>query len=348
MENYYVQLKDGDPTPIADTKPPAGTEEVKRAAEAKRATADAKVQLNAVRDSFSGPYKVKGESVQAIPQFRRNMANSKNAETAKRHWNELVAICTKAKVSLDAITNAYKGQPTPEELVQVTQALIDAGKLPPPTYANTVVEKRIRQMQYDWGIGINGTAYVGAAAVAVHGNGAQSLIDGKDPSDDIYSILQTPAFKKVAGPKDICTGDIIHLETPGSDDYAIVYSHEIATNWALDKLSVSYVGNPDALRSFLSRKGPIHVLTVDSSLNHTVGENESGLCRETWLYDESSGEWGSIVPRNPISSPDAPKFVARKDGPYHQHIFKGAFRPSDAKIRYYPQFDEGPRGLLAV
>jgi hypothetical protein len=307
-------------------------EEAKRAAEAKP-----KAQLDTVRDRFSGPYKVKGEkaSVPARPQFRINVA------IAKSTTDELVKICTKAGIPKGTINNACMGRPTGQQLVRVTQALIDAGKLPAADATLNTTEKRIRQMQHNWGIGVDCAGYVREAAIAVHGNGAQSLVNGENRYGAIYSLLKTNAFKKVAvaDPKthkirdirDIRTGDIIHLDSPGGGvvgHNVIVHSHEIATDAIRYELSAREVSPPHELRSFLNRNGPIHVLNVDSSWGVDKGGiDQGGFRRDTWLYDESSGEWGSIIPR---SLPDTPIFLQSQDGPY-EHIFKGAFRPTSAK-----------------
>jgi len=338
MENYYAQLKDwGPPVSFADTKPLVATEDVKRAASAKR-TANAQAKLDAVQKRFSGPYQVeingKRVPVQASPQFRIN------GPTDKTTTDELVKICTKAGIPKSTINHACIGRPTPQELVKVTQALIDAGKLPPESLSGDTIDKRIRQMQYQWGIGVDCAGYVREAAVAVHGKGAQSLVNGANRYGAIHRLLQTPAFKKVAFKKDddpkvhnirdIRAGDIIHLDSPGRDvgHNVIVHSHEIATDATRKELSARNVSPHDEFQSFLNRKGPIHVLNVDSSWGVDKGGVDHAGCRcDTWFYDESSGEWGSIIPS---SSSDTPTFSQSKYGPY-EHVFKDVFRPASAK-----------------
>ncbi|MCL2778981.1 MAG: hypothetical protein FWD73_13350 [Polyangiaceae bacterium] len=306
------------PTPIPDAK---------RVAEVQ-----AKKQLDLVRGRFSGPYKVDGASVQARPMFRMNVKGTLSTKNAEDHKNELVKICKKAHVPESAVTNARIGRPTAQQLVQVTQALIDAGKL--PKAANDTVEMRIRQMQYDWGIGVDCAGYIREAAVAVHGKGAQSLVNGANRYGAIDSLLKTSAFKKVADKKgedpkvhnisDIRTGDIIHLDAPKAGDVGhnvIVHNHKVATASMLAELSACNPDNKD-LRKFLSNKGPIHVLNVDSSWGG--GIDNSGFRRDTWLYNESSGEWGCF-------KADRQKFYTSTTPGPQDEIFKGAFRPSEAK-----------------
>ncbi|MCL2777069.1 MAG: hypothetical protein FWD73_03625 [Polyangiaceae bacterium] len=329
--------------------------QAERIAEVKRAT-DAKVQakLDAVHDRFSGPYKVKGEQapVPARPMFRMNVPDTLSAKNAEDHKNELVKICKKAGIPGNVINNARVGRPTPQELVKVTQALIDAGKLPDADATLNTVEKRIRQMQFDWGIGVDCAGYVREAAVAVHGNGAQPLVNGANRSGAIHSILQTPAFKKVAfkedadprvhNIRDIRTGDIIHLDSKnpkGVGHNAIVHSHEVATDSRRDELWDRAKRSTDLLTNlvtgtdvdgFFCGKGPFHVLNVDSSWGvDPAGVEHGGFRRDMWVYDESTGKWGTFLPGRPVS-PDQPVFITSQTGPYN-HVFKDAFRPASEK-----------------
>ena len=90
---------------------------------------DAAVQqrLDAFRDRFSGPYQVEGSQVTARPMFRMNTANSLNAKKMEAHAAVLSQICAKAGLA-QASGPVRFGRCTPEQLVKVTQALIDAGK----------------------------------------------------------------------------------------------------------------------------------------------------------------------------------------------------------------------------
>ncbi|MCL2776699.1 MAG: hypothetical protein FWD73_01755 [Polyangiaceae bacterium] len=316
--------------------------QAERIAEAKRA-ADAKVQakLDAVHDRFSGPYTVNGASVPARPMFRMNV-------NANNNRNELVKICQKAHVPGNAINNACMGRPTPEQLVQVTQALIDAGKLPAEDAKLNTVEKRIRNMQFEWGIGVDCAGYVREAATAVHGKGAQSLVNGTHRYGAIYSYLQTPAFKKVAfieggdkkvvHPKihnmsDIRAGDIIHLDpNPNGQEVfghnVIVHSHEVhefATYSLREDLNARSPGN-SKVDEFLKGTGPFHVLNVDSSWGAgSTGEDFGGFRRDTWYYDESSRKWGYFDHQPPR------EFKINATGGPQDEIFTGAFRPASAK-----------------
>jgi hypothetical protein len=337
----------GPPISFADIKQPAATEEAKRAAARAKRTADAQAKLDVVRARFSGPYKVDGATVSAPPMFRMNVPYTLSAKNAEDNKEELVKICKKAGISGNVLNNARVGRPTPEQLVQVTQALIDAGKLPPPNRDLNTAEKRIHQMQFDWGIGVDCAGYVREAAIAVHGNGAQSLVNGTNRSGAIHSILQTPAFNKVAfkegtNPKvhnirDIRTGDIIHLDSKDPKEVGhnvIVHSHEVATDSMRDELwarAASARHVPHSVDEFFRGKGPFHVLHVDSSWGVDLdGPKHGGFRRDTWVYDESSGKWGTFLPGVKLISEDKPVFIIDQDGPY-DHKFKDAFRPASAK-----------------
>ena len=299
-------------------------------AEAKRAAdANAKVKLDKVLERFSGPYKVNGagDKVFARPMFRMNGEKSLNKETADAHKYELRKICTKYGVSQQAMENACVGRPTPEQLVKVTQALIDAGKLKLESGATT--EERIRNMQNTWGIGMDCAGYVREAAIAVHGDSAQVLVGGKRGENRygaIDRLLQTRAFKKIdiSDIRSIRTGDIIHLEVGQIGHNAIVQNHEVLTPSMRAKLSARYPNDPK-LANFLNGEGPIHVLSVDSSWGISWGVEHGGFRRDTWIYDESAEKkkWGYFTPDGGI-------FVTGNDGPIGEK-FTGAFRPTSAK-----------------
>jgi len=335
---------------------PVTTEATKRATEAKR-TADTQTKLNVTLGRFSGPYKVDGATVSATPMFRMNGDPIPKSDTPNTSTEELVKICTKtnknhvpANELTSAVTNARMGRPTPKQLVLVTQALIDAGKLPPPKSANDTVDMRIRQMQRNWGIGVDCAGYVREGAVAVHGDGAQPLVKGTNRSGAIHDILQTPAFKKVAfkedvskegaDPKvhnfhDIRAGDIIHLDSKKSNAVghnAIVYSHEVATDAMRDELwnRAARTTHVCDVNGFFRSKGPFHVLNVDSSWGvDLAGVAHGGFRRDTWIYDESTGMWGTFLPGTPFF-PNTEAFITDQEGPYN-HKFKDAFRPASAK-----------------
>ena len=270
--------------------------------------------LDAFRDRFSGPYTVDAGSVSARPMFRMN-GSGFNQKKMEAHLPELARLCARAKVDSASVMACAIGRSTPEQLVKVTQALIDAGKLPPPPGE---ASERIRAMQWEWGVGVDCAGYTARAAQAAHGSGAASLI-GNDKDYFSQMMRDRTHFTKVAV-ADIRSGDVIHLNAPepGSVGHnVIVHSHTIPGTLARDELARQAEGAAE----LLSGVGPFHVLTVDSSWGAGEhGADYGGFRRDTWIHDAHSGEWGYFTPTTPK------EFQVSERGPQDEP-FGGAYRP---------------------
>lgn len=282
-------------------------------------TQEGRVQANldAFRARFSGPYSIDGRRVQARPMFNMNLPNAFNAASRARHAPELARLCAEAKVSTSALRCAQVGRPTPEQLVVVTQALIDAGKLPPGPAGTE--EARIRRMQWEWGIGVDCAGYTALAAEAALGPAAAALT--RDRMGDLYQALRGPTFRR----QDVWAirpGDVIHLDAKARGDVGhnvVVYDRRVVDG-ATGRASTT----GEAAPFFMSGVGPFHVLTVDSSWGAgPEGKDYGGFRRDTWLYDEGTKAWASFDPETRALS-------VSREGPQDE-IFRGAFRPSLAR-----------------
>ncbi|MDB4937312.1 MAG: hypothetical protein JWP87_4284 [Labilithrix sp.] len=277
------------------------------------AARDAAVQgkLDAVRDAFSGPYVVAGQTVAARPMFRML-----THVVAQKLANEVDAVGARAGVRSPYASRV--GQGTAKDLVKITQALIDAGRLPPGAPGDLAV--RIRRMQWDYGIGVDCAGYSKQALIAcsertpkMRGPGMESF---RDPDPDRRG---DGSFSKVSLEK-ARPGDLITLDGPTKKDWGhnvVVYSHVTAD--AAKKAALA--AESSALRAFLASPGPHHVIEVDSSWG--AGENGAevgGYRRDAWLYDASTKTWGSFEPG---TSPRV--FVTSAKGPAHD-VFHGVYR----------------------
>lgn len=248
-------------------------------------------RLDALRDRFSGPYVVDGASVTARPMFRMN--KGANERSAKAHEKELDAIAARAGVN---VVMVKLGQGSPRDLVKITQALIDAGKLPPPPGD---IATRIRRMQWEWGIGVDCAGYTYQAVVVASGAPAHAL--GLKPLGyEDFRHMGDPAkrFAKVdptlARPGDVMTLDPLPPETVGHN--VIVRSH--TTN------------------------GTLHVFEVDSSWGAGAdGADYGGFRRDTWTYDDATKVW--TWTNNHVSPPVTETSL---DGPAGER-FHGCYRP---------------------
>ncbi|MDB4993175.1 MAG: hypothetical protein JWM74_607 [Myxococcaceae bacterium] len=272
-----------------------------------KADLETQSRLDDFRARFSGPYAVDGKSVQARPMFRMNTGF--NDAQMHAHQNELLALCKKAGCANAAVPACY-GRPTPEQLVKVTQVLIDAGKLGPGSDAS--LELRIRQMQWEWGVGVDCAGYTeGAAAAARGGKSVQPSMN-----DAFSSLTHDPSKRKVPV-GGIRAGDVIHLNPPKGERVGhnvVVYDSKLADSATRAQLSAR---SPEAA-AFLRGAGPFQVLLVDSSWGAGEGHDFGGFRRDTWIHDTSTDSWGYF-------DHGSGSFGTSTIGP-HDEPYGGAFR----------------------
>lgn len=253
------------------------------------AARDAAVQakLDGLRDAFSGPYTVGGNIVPARPMFRMT-----THAVPQKMAAEAQSLAQRAGVRFPMA--AFYGQCSPKDLVTTTQALIDAGRLPPPPGD---VASRIRRMQWDHGIGVDCAGYAKQALIAT----SPRPLPLRNPGAESFTDLDTTragAFAKLpiekARPGDLITLDPMPNEHWGHN--VIVYSHVV--------------------------KNGLHVFEVDSSWGAGEhGSEEGGFRRDTWTYDPSTRIWGSHLPG---TSP--PVLVTSGEGPAGDR-YHGTYRP---------------------
>jgi hypothetical protein len=294
-------------------------------------------ELDGFRDRFAGPYTVDGKAVSARPMFRMNVPNAANHEYLKVNGKELERVCAKAGIGSYAALGV-SGRCSPQQLVKVTQALLDAGKLPPADAEHQTMPSRIRLMQWQHGIGVDCAGYTQQAAAAVHGAAGRPFTKGL-MGDMFTGMGNDPRFAKIA-PESIRPGDVIHLQNPEAGQVGhnvIVYAH---TTLKDDDRAKLIAAHPIA-QGFLTGAGPFHTYEVDSSWGAGEGKEFGGFRRDTWIYDQSSQTWASYVPQAPRSAHDPndpnaeivdrPRDTLLSDpltGPQGE-LFAGAYRPKD-------------------
>lgn len=304
----------------------------------RRKATDAEIiqgRLDDFRDRFSGPYHVDGATVAARPMFRMNTPDAYNQHLLQKNRPALEAACAKARLQI-AMNDCIAGRGSPEQLVRVTQALIDAKRLPPDDAEHTTVESRIRLMQWQHGIGVDCAGYTQRAAAFVHGSDGR-VFDAKSMGDIFTPMRHDPRFVRIA-PADVRPGDVIHLDPPRAGAVGhnvIVQAHSQITVAELralaaigpgvvarDKDGNVVVDFSENTRLFLAGTGPFHRYSVDSSWGAGErGNDYGGFRRDTWLYDESSGRWATFTPGDPRLLYCDPR------GPQGEP-FAGAYRPA--------------------
>jgi hypothetical protein len=263
-------------------------------------------KLDDLKARYSGPYNVGSQTVSAPAMFAMNGGIS--SKNATKHGAEVRALLPGT-----ATEAALKGMATPEQLVQVTQALIDAGKLPsgPGDLAT-----RIKAMQWHYGVGVDCACYTRQALQAVTGKAEH--VGLKPLGTEGFRGLDTNAnFAKVK-PDVARPGDIMTLDDPdgATGHNVIVRSHTMMDEAANQALITKW--GPDA-KAFLNGPGPFHTIEVDSSWGAGEGSPLGGVRRDTWIYDEGSKQWGSV---NLHANP--PEFIVGK-GPAGEK-FHGTYR----------------------
>jgi len=274
--------------------------------------AQVRARMDGCRDSASGPYRVGDEHVVASPMFRMT---SHVIPVAVE--NELFSIGRRAGLGIPEIGALKFGQGSNAALVRMTQALIDAGKLPSRP---SELAARIKTMQWSYGIGMDCAGYSKEALRAVHGRKLGFYGPGVESFRDLDS-KRSAMFAKVsivsARPGDLVTLDPSPGQTYGHN--VVVYDNAIADATKRAALGATY-GAP--MKAFLSSSGPHHVLQVDSSWGAGAeGNLVGGYRRDTWIYDASTKQWASFAPgTTPI------RIVVSEDGPAEDR-FHGVYRP---------------------
>jgi hypothetical protein len=264
-------------------------------------------RIDSLRDDYSGPYVVDGQSVRAPVMFRMSISNE--AEV-KANAGELAKIVG---------TNAWlilSGQAPAKLVVAVTQKLIDRGHLPPPPPGD--VATRIRMMQWRFGIGADCASYTRQAFERATGKTMQQV--GLPLFTGFRTLDKNPNFKRVAV-TDVRPGDIITCDPYGRETIGhnlIVRDHTLVSDPQRAALAQRYgVG----ARDFFNGPGPFHAIEVDSSWGAGDGDTTiGGQRRETWFYDEGSKRWGRIGPGTP------PQCTWSTDRPLPLDILHGAYR----------------------
>jgi hypothetical protein len=268
-----------------------------------------RAKLDAVRDAFSGPYVVDGHAVTARPMFRMTTHDVPLSLALA-----VDQLAMRAGVKAPFATRV--GQGTPQDLVKITQALIDHGRLPP---GPGDVATRIRRMQWDYGIGVDCAGYCKQALLAsaartptLYAPGMESFrhLDRDRPESFARIAIAS------ARPGDLVTLDPAPPEGWGHN--VMVYSRVVAD--VAKRAELAAFGAE--ARAFFASAGPHHVLEVDSSWGAGAnGSEEGGFRRDTWVFDTSTKSWGSFAP-----GARPPRFVSSSEGPAGDR-YHATYRP---------------------
>jgi hypothetical protein len=234
---------------------------------------------------------------------------------------ELKAIGASVGLPPGTVDAIKAGRGTPRQVQTITQALLDANKLPLAKQGEPI-DVRVRRMMSDYGVGFDCAGYTQQAFLAAHATTrAQAGFDPHIMNENL-SNLSSRHFSSVA-PEDARAGDVIVLgpRDPSSSEPGhrlIVFDRHDATPEEVHRYCTKGAG------ATLAAHGPVTVLVVDSSFGASANPAQGGVQRQTWLYDPVSGRWGTVIPPNEAAGRSYPERVAVQDTPLDvQHRLLG-------------------------
>ncbi len=219
-----------------------------------------------------------------------------NTRAPPARRTELEQLLERAGFPRTDINDVVIGRGSPLRIAQVTQALIDAGKLPPPRPdGKPSLADRIRQMNFEWSVGIDCAGYVALASLGARGISRESA-GFAAPTDESLSNLRARGFTVVLA-KDLRAGDIISLHgngEPEQEHRAIVREATPATDEEIQTIRRDWrVRVRDRDRALSSLKWD--KVVVDSSWGGGDDRQQGGVARHTWWYEQTTGLWASRV-----------------------------------------------------
>jgi hypothetical protein len=276
-------------------------------------TARVQAGLDAFRDHASGPYTAEGQTVSVAPHFA--MGGGFSHPAAK----DLLAVAAAARpVSLaGAVGPVQVGRGTPEQVTRLTQALIDAGKLPAATDKQEPLAARIHQMQWRYGIGFDCAGYTQQAAAAAVGKPRAAVFP--NPLDGAISFARMTRLPVTAAR----AGDMFVLNHPANENVGhktVVYAHQVESTEQIQS-DLAGQGYSEADIAAFGRGGPCHRFELDASWGAGErGDINGGYRRETAMYNEATGKWAWRTPS------DRGTTFHVTDRPF-DHPIDGAYRP---------------------
>ncbi|MBS2035182.1 hypothetical protein JST97_09335 [bacterium] len=303
---------------------------------------------NSMRSTYTIPSDTPGEAprtVKVFPQFQMEggLSDPEGKEPSKGRINTMAKVGEalpeiKQNPALrSAASAAGMGRATPEQLKLVTQALIDAGKLPPASGDHTTDSARVRKLQWEFGLGSDCAGYVAQAASKAAGRDL-GLGGVNRNGDSLQQSLSPEQFSRVpqqAGkPIRARAGDIIRLTDPSPGEaghWVSVYDH---TTMSADKVAKLHNSKNEFWQGS-GHNAEVHVYTLDSSWGAggdwktRSAQNEvGGVDRRKWVYNAANDRWGTYDDRA-----KNPTIEYSEIGPYNHLPDVKVYRPKSAEAQ---------------
>jgi hypothetical protein len=292
------------------------------------------IRLDAFLQDATPSYTVDGTSVPVPIPFRMTVDVRKLEKN--NQWRTHEAVVTNNSMELRAAAASVglvgdrhlsllrSGRATPEDVRKVTQALIDRGRLPPAD-KNTMPDpiSRVRQMMFDYGLGLDCASYTQQAFLASRELQREQTHLKADIMNEDLTNLSREGFQQVPI-DDAQPGDILVLDPPPKSDQPghtlMVYDRRDATADEIKELR--------RLPGF--DKGQITAYTLDSSYGSDATAQKGGVMRQLWWRNDDSKSWarGNLTKLEECEvSPADTKHADPQDRPYLGHVIRGYYRP---------------------
>jgi hypothetical protein len=301
--SHLTRPSSGLPSPVAGAAPtglsPAAALAIQSRLDAFRATATPIYHTPEGDAKVAAPFRLEG----GYPAHEAAVVQSTQAT--------LRAVAKSIGMSDGEVAVIKAGRATPAQVQRLTQGLLDAGRLPPPT-GNLTLEGRVRQMMFDHGIGLDCAGYARQAFIAAH-PGA-SGVHWRAPVNENLSGLAARGLVHLSM-SDAQTGDLVVLKASKAEAYGhtlIVYDAHPATPADIHLLRPIAT---DPLVAVIARSPLLRVLVVDASWGCQGEAARGGVQQRTWFEDPVSGQWLSLEPGKEYSVGSLP-YAHPVDGVY--------------------------------
>jgi hypothetical protein len=266
------------------------------------------VRIDAFYERSTPTYHTPEGDARVAAPFRMLPGYDDQRKTMRTNLGETYASARKHGLKDSEVGLVLAGRGSPEQVQRLTQALIDEGHLPAADADDRDLRSRIRQMQFDHGIGFDCAGYVQQAALAAHGLDRAKAHMKTATNENLYG-LESRGWTKLPV-ADVRAGDVMVLDSrdrrePGHT--VIVASEHYATEAERAQL-------PADIRAQVGTSAQLRVIEVDSSWGSGGNAQKGGVDRRTLVHDETSDQW--------FSGGGATR------GPY-DHDLHGVYRPRE-------------------
>ncbi len=253
-------------------------------------------RLDAYFAATAPTYHTPEGDVQVPTPFRMPAGYSPHeADVVEPNDAELRIVAKSVGIAEGEVRLVKAGRGTPGMVSRLTQKLINLGKIPPSEGGESLAT-RIRQMMFDYGIGVDCAGYVRPAFIAAH-PGASS-VQWRTPRNENLSGLASRGFVRLPM-SNVQVGDLIVLKPPTATEYGhtvIVHGVRVPMDADATRLKAIAQPVPEAVTTFVETittfVGPrIRVLDLDSSWGCGGKAAIGGGERRTFYEDRMTGEW---------------------------------------------------------